>query len=260
MTDVEPPTLQAPRDTVPTPNVHLPPIGYMPPVSRSISEKSELQTAVENVMAVSSAIPRQPTEEFAQDAYAQYVRNCMAAQVRDLNMASTLGSIPPQVKAPKEEEAPVPKPFGEEQLKRSSTLLAQEPMIRLRAADQDFPVHSAAFTVCCNSCELTIPDAHWHCDTCHNGDYDLCQGCVNRGIHCDVEDHFLIKRLIESGKVITSTTETVPKKSVAPKQEEVAALSVPESEPESEPIQTRTCNCCVSGKLTCVFSTWEFSC
>ena len=252
VTDVEPPVLQAPRDTVPSPNVLLPSIGYTPPVIKSIERygaKSELQAAVDNAMAVSNAKPQQPTEEFTGDAYAQYVRNCMAAQVRDLNVASTVSSTLPPVQSPKEDEAPLPKPFGEEQMKRSSTLLAQEPMIRLRAADQDFPVPSAAFTVCCNSCELTIPDAHWHCSICHNGDYDLCQDCINRGIHCGVEGHFLIKRLIEGGKVVTSTTETVPFKIGDAKPMETLNLSEPESELESELIQTRTCNCCVSGKL-----------
>ena len=257
VTDVEPPTLQAPRDaSVQLPPFQLPPMNYVPPVTRSNSGKSEMQVAVENVMATSDANPQQPAEEFAQDAYAQYVRSCMANQVRNLSMAPPPQLPPPQTEVPKAEKnaveniPPLPKPSGEEQLKRSSTLLTKEPMIRLRAVDQDFPVPTAAFTVCCNNCELTIPAAHWHCSICHNGDYDLCQSCVNDGVHCGVEGHYLIKRLIEGGKVITSTTETVPKKTAAPKVEQPPAYSAVESEPESEPVLTRTCNCCVSGEFT----------
>ena len=251
VTDIEPPTMQAPPHIMSTASLQLPPFGHVQPETRINSGKSELQVAVENVMAVSDASPQPLAEEFAPDAYAQHVRNCMANQVRNLCMPSPIQFPPLQVeKKEVVNDAPSPKPSSEEQMKRSSTLLTQEPMIKLRAVDQDFPVPTAAFTVCCNSCELTIPGAHWHCSICHNGDYDLCQTCVDDGGHCGVEGHFLIKRLIEGGKVITSTTETVPKKTVTSKAEQLPAYSAHESEPESEPVMTRTCNCCVSGKLT----------
>ena len=248
--------MQAVRDALSATSFQLPPFDYVPPATHHSGEKSELRATVENAMRVSDAIPQEPpAEEFAQDAYAQYVRNCMAEQVRSLGIPVPPQVSPPQVEAPKvemkaeEEVAPSPKSLGEEKLQRSSTLLSQQPNIKLRAADQDFPVATAAFTICCNGCNLTIFGAHWHCSICHNGDYDLCQSCVDNGVHCGEEDHYLIRRLIEGGKIIASTTETVHKKTVAPKAEQLPAYSAIETEPDTEPALTRTCNCCVSGKL-----------
>ncbi|KAJ6440512.1 ZZ type zinc finger domain-containing protein [Purpureocillium lavendulum] len=78
-----------------------------------------------------------------------------------------------------------------------------------------------AFAVCCNSCDKTIPDAHFHCSTCDDGDFDLCQSCVKRGITCHSDEHWLIKRTVENGHIVNSTTETVaPKSKPAPVQAE----------------------------------------
>lgn len=63
------------------------------------------------------------------------------------------------------------------------------------------------FAVYCNSCDKTIPDAHYHCSTCDEGDFDLCQACIDVGITCHGEGHWLIKRMIRDGAIVTSTTE-----------------------------------------------------
>ena len=118
----------------------------------------------------------------------------------------------------------------------------------------------ASFTICCNNCDSAIPDAHWHCSVCDDGDFDLCEDCLDRGYTCDSEDHWLIKRFVEDGKVVNSKTETIaPKSNVqvkVEKKEEVprAMASAVEPEPETSDM-SRTCNQCVQGECLgmCLF-------
>ncbi|KAG5983550.1 hypothetical protein E4U55_007885 [Claviceps digitariae] len=74
------------------------------------------------------------------------------------------------------------------------------------------PAIATRFTVCCNSCEKNIPDAHYHCSTCNDGDFDLCESCVGQGITCYSDDHWLIKRSMSNGQIVNSTTETMSPK------------------------------------------------
>ncbi|KAL2260228.1 hypothetical protein VTK26DRAFT_5841 [Humicola hyalothermophila] len=105
------------------------------------------------------------------------------------------------------------------------------------------------YAVCCNSCDRTIPDAHYHCSICDDGDFDLCQDCVNRGISCKA-DHWLIKRFVQAGVIINSTTERLaPKPKPKPKQQ---ATTPPVAAERIIPVfndflysSVRTCNCCV---------------
>lgn len=111
------------------------------------------------------------------------------------------------------------------------------------------PAISGKYAVCCNSCDRTIPDAHYHCSICDDGDFDLCQDCVNVGISCKAE-HWLIKRFVKSGVIINSTTERLaPKPKPKPKQQTSPA---PTASERIIPVfndvlysSIRTCNCCV---------------
>lgn len=67
------------------------------------------------------------------------------------------------------------------------------------------------FTVCCNSCDRPVPDVHFHCSICDDGDFDLCRDCVNRGICCYGDGHWLIKRTIVDGHIKCSSTHIAPK-------------------------------------------------
>ncbi|KAF4996861.1 hypothetical protein FGRMN_4247 [Fusarium graminum] len=133
-----------------------------------------------------------------------------------------------------------------------------------------FPPTGTSFAVCCNSCEMTIPNVHYHCSTCDDGDFDLCQSCVDQGITCHGRDHWLIKRSTIHGQLVQSTTETIaPKPKAKPEVKvettietqveskvEPKATSVPRRvipKPLFEPLGPtwtslgvmRTCNCCV---------------
>ncbi|UNI15814.1 hypothetical protein JDV02_002311 [Purpureocillium takamizusanense] len=130
---------------------------------------------------------------------------------------------------------------------------------------------ACGFAVCCNSCDKTIPEAHFHCSTCDDGDFDLCQSCVERGITCYSNEHWLIKRTVKDGQIVNSTTETIaPKPKATPAQTEQSQSAEQEAERsvpvtanytpyrvEQPPISCvaanrwaslgnmRTCNCCV---------------
>lgn len=119
--------------------------------------------------------------------------------------------------------------------------------------------HKAAnFAVCCNNCDRTVPDSHYHCSTCDDGDFDLCTECVDQGVSCHNDEHWLIKRFVRGDHILVSTTERIAPK---PKAKEAE----PESKPVPMPVPTfrgtyspvpfvpptiartpmRTCNNCV---------------
>lgn len=143
-----------------------------------------------------------------------------------------------------EDSAPAPEP----QPTPEWTFAADAPPKR---RETELPL---VFYIDCNNCGNTIPNAHYHCSICEAGDYDLCQDCIDAGTLCPGEDHWLIKRFVENGVVINSTTETIePKPRVQPHVE-----PEPEPEPEHEPEpeveadtesetwadRERTCNVC----------------
>jgi next-to-BRCA1 protein 1 len=117
----------------------------------------------------------------------------------------------------------------------------RQPSIR---TNNGFPAPSPVniFSVYCNSCEAAIPDEHYHCSTCDDGDYDLCQKCVLGGVTCKADDHWMIKRFVKNGKVINSTTETLSPKPKVPAAESKTTLVAP---PEEDHTATRTCNSCI---------------
>ncbi|KAF3087376.1 hypothetical protein TWF569_008395 [Orbilia oligospora] len=103
---------------------------------------------------------------------------------------------------------------------------------------------SRSFLVYCNKCQGTISGEHYHCSICDTGDYDLCATCVDNGVHCE-GDHWLIKRTLEKGRIVSSTTEYNKRKqrskapSPQPEQQE-------QQQPPPPPFRTRTCNCCIA--------------
>ncbi|TAQ89421.1 hypothetical protein B7494_g2254 [Chlorociboria aeruginascens] len=105
------------------------------------------------------------------------------------------------------------------------------------------PAPSACvFNVYCNNCQEPIPDEHYHCCTCDDGDFDLCHACVAEGVVCDGDNHWMIKRFVKNGKVINSTTETIAPKKKSPFSESKTTLV---SSEEPKEVDTRTCNSCI---------------
>jgi next-to-BRCA1 protein 1 len=107
------------------------------------------------------------------------------------------------------------------------------------------PTPVSIFSVYCNNCEGAIPDEHYHCSTCDEGDFDLCLSCVGDGVTCKGDDHWMIKRFVKNGKVTNSTTETLSPKPKPVASESKTTLVAPEEENVTN--ATRTCNCCIQG-------------
>ncbi|KAI0402551.1 hypothetical protein F4802DRAFT_608645 [Xylaria palmicola] len=94
---------------------------------------------------------------------------------------------------------------------RSSPPLIEEPEVKESEVEGLQDSIKRPFTVCCNSCDRAVPEAHFHCSICDEGDFDLCQACVNNGISCYGDDHWLIRRTVVDGDIKCSTTHVAPK-------------------------------------------------
>lgn len=128
------------------------------------------------------------------------------------------------------DEAPVPGLFPvRDRYYKGLAIMGKDRTIPLRCGGSaNLPMIRAPFTICCNHCDDAIPNTHWHCSICDDGDFDLCAKCVENGVLCDAAGHWLIKRFLDRGKVINSTTETIaPKKGT-------------KSEPENSPAKKDT--------------------
>ena len=112
------------------------------------------------------------------------------------------------------------------------------------------------YAVYCNICEENVDNVHYHCGSCDSGDFDLCEKCVEEGKHCESEEHWMIKRTIVNGEVISSreliasTTAIVARTSgiLNPKEEEKEKEKEKVKVEDLEPIYSRTCNCCCEGE------------
>lgn len=121
-----------------------------------------------------------------------------------------------------------------------------------RAGLREFPgsqgssvrYHTNNYSVYCNSCNLPIPDMHYHCDICDNGDYDLCQVCMDKGVSCAGDSHWMIKRFVKNGKVINSVTKTLPQRATSMNESKTNLVHI--EEPKEVAIASiRTCNSCI---------------
>jgi next-to-BRCA1 protein 1 len=114
------------------------------------------------------------------------------------------------------------------------------------------------YAVCCNICDKTIPDAHYHCGTCDDGDFDLCLECVQKGETCRMDDHWLIKRQVKDGVFVNSTTVKLSRKQLNATPQPFPTFSdlspTPALAEKEQVVPTinklfyhniRTCNCCV---------------
>ena len=63
--------------------------------------------------------------------------------------------------------------------------------------------------VMCSNCGNQPLKLYHHCGICDDGNFDLCQGCVNRGIHCFVQSHQLVQPMSEVSVNIEPTDEEI---------------------------------------------------
>jgi hypothetical protein len=48
-------------------------------------------------------------------------------------------------------------------------------------------------SISCDVCSERCSEVHYHCETCESGNYDLCQACFFKGLHCRNRAHWLVK-------------------------------------------------------------------
>lgn len=110
------------------------------------------------------------------------------------------------------------------------------------------------FAVYCNNCDGMLDSKHYHCGVCDQGDFDLCPECVENGVHCDSQEHWLIKRDIVDGKVVNSDTSRIHPSRILPSVVKTQSALPKEGvliqgldEPAPPQLTLRTCNACVEG-------------
>ncbi|KAF3893404.1 ZZ type zinc finger domain-containing protein [Trichophyton interdigitale] len=100
-------------------------------------------------------------------------------------------------------------------------------------ANTSTATYSCSIMIDCNLCKASIPNEHYHCSVCEGGDYDLCQECVDAGNLCPAGTHWLIKRSLNDGQLISSTTEIVGPKFFKPVEQK--EKEEPKEELKEEP-------------------------
>ncbi|PGG97819.1 hypothetical protein GX51_07131 [Blastomyces parvus] len=133
---------------------------------------------------------------------------------------------------------------------RDTNLVQSDPVSTagdMCAAGPNF-IQSSPICIDCNHCGQRVPDAHYHCSICDDGDYDLCQKCIDAGVLCPGEGHWLIKRTVNDGRINYSVTETIAprKNSESEPQEDLNSTEKHTSSMEVEEMKVaeRTCNAC----------------
>ncbi|KAI9376486.1 hypothetical protein BJX61DRAFT_367196 [Aspergillus egyptiacus] len=108
---------------------------------------------------------------------------------------------------------------------------------------------AGVFCIDCNNCNRPIANEHYHCTICAGGDYDLCPQCVDSGVNCLGEDHWLVRRLVKDGVITNSTTKTLASHKIKAQVEDSKPEPVQESssEPAKKTVANpeRICNNCL---------------
>ncbi|EFR02676.1 ZZ type zinc finger domain-containing protein [Nannizzia gypsea CBS 118893] len=138
---------------------------------------------------------------------------------------------------------PAESPSATRMLDSRTTIYPLPPVL---PANTSTATYSCSIMIDCNLCKAAIPNEHYHCSVCEDGDYDLCQECIDAGNLCPAGTHWLIKRSLYDGQLVSSTTEIVGPKffkpvELEPKPEPKAKQepepeTYPESHPEPEPV------------------------
>ena len=246
---------------------------YVPPmnpdplqVSAAKSPNSDMSSQ-HTAPAAATPVAHAAVTDMHRRAYVQKLRSSNVRHISNPLPKADAPKVEGITKGIKEEpleegdgEAPLPGFFSARQhFYAEIESMAGDRRNTLSSPDQAFTVPGVAFTICCNNCDAGIPDAHWHCSICDNGDFDLCGKCVDKGVLCDVDDHWLIKRIVKDGKVINSTTETIAPKKHAKVEDEndvpgAFNHNTKEEGLQESPDMSRTCNSCVQGEFPTRFT------
>ena len=253
MIPTEPVTSVAPP-VLPIPEHHLTPYCYVPPMNPEPLKPSSLESLQQKPSAPTFPGP----QHLLHTCHTVQTSNTKKALLDSMGLTPKVGSKNENV------SQPTPSLSSREQYYAElASLSSKDSKQTLRNLPQPLSVPTTSFTICCNHCDAAIPDAHFHCSKCDDGDFDLCESCYNKSIRCHGDDHWLVKRGVKNGKVTSSFTETVaPKASLAafferekahqptePEKEVPGAFSQEIKEAFQQPLdESRTCNSCIGRK------------
>ncbi|KAF2758311.1 hypothetical protein EJ05DRAFT_475638 [Pseudovirgaria hyperparasitica] len=119
--------------------------------------------------------------------------------------------------------------------------------LAFRAKDTTVASPSCAWSVYCNQCDKPMSNEYFHCSICDDGDYDLCVTCNETGFHCRDASHWLVKRFVQNGQVVNSTSERVAPQVSAPAPTG-QKIHIQEKQPTvmQTDLLSRTCNSCIN--------------
>ena len=251
VTSVAPPVL-------PMPEHHLTPYCYVPPMNPDPLKLGSLESLQQKPSPLTFPAP-QPLPQTCHTAPVP-----MPTSNTKTALLDSMGIAPKVVSKNENVSQPLHSLSSREQFYAElASLSSKDSKQTLRSVPQPMSVPTTTFTICCNHCDAAIPDAHYHCSRCDDGDFDLCESCYNKSIRCHGDDHWLVKRGVKNGKVTSSFTETVtPKATLAAfferekthqpteSQKEVpGAFSQEIKEAFQQPMdESRTCNSCIGRK------------
>lgn len=247
---------------------------------RAAKAKSKLKLRVTLLSPPSKSVPRPVSVEDVVDAAAVTVTATATEAATTTSHPVNLQSSSSQTNLPlRPVSMSMQKTYDSALLSQAAELASKDTEMDLAARLQGImlnestittqqpppPALAASFAVSCNSCAKTVPDAHYHCSSCDDGDYDLCQSCINQGITCYNDNHWLIKRSLVNGVIVKSSTETIAPKGKGPcvkpkfSNEDIPSVLLATSPgfvlPTLNPATSyvRTCNGCLAGKFSFFF-------
>lgn len=80
----------------------------------------------------------------------------------------------------------------------------------LTSASSKLQVTRPVSYVRCDNCNAGPVTNHYHCSTCDQGDYDICEDCVKKDVRCRDEKHWLFRRRLEDGKIYWELGGNIP--------------------------------------------------
>ena len=270
------PTVAAPGSAPPVPPFcekqpehQLTPYCYVPPADAEALKVNAFEKLMRTPSYCLAPVPQNSTGGCLQQTPYPYPTAPALVPVSSSKeaFAESLGLNIPKAEAKKtvNEGAPIPRslsPRREDFYAELASLSSKDSKATLHNPIPPFSAIGTSFTICCNSCDGPIPNNHYHCSKCDDGDFDLCEACYNKSIRCNGDDHWLVKRGVKDGRVTSSSTETI-----APRKPIASYFDVKNESPLSEPKEvpgaftqeikeafqqpldlSRTCNSCVARK------------
>ena len=252
------PATSVPPPVLPMPEHHLTPYCYVPPMNPDPLKSASLESLKQKPSPQTFPSPQHVPHTCGAAPIPVPISSSKDALLESMGHALKVVS--------KKEDIPQPPRYissREQFYAELASLSSKDSKQTLRSVPQPMSVPTTSFTICCNHCDAAIPDAHYHCSKCDDGDFDLCESCYNKSIRCHGDDHWLVKRGVKNGKVTSSFTEIVaPKATLAaffereknhqptePQKEVPGAFSQELKEAFKQPMdESRTCNSCIGRK------------